>query len=83
MATRASTLTGAGPAASPTLVGLWLAAVAIVLATVVAAALMVGRVATSSTEPGRGPGVSQSDTGPGAPAHRPFKVNGNVCGQCR
>jgi hypothetical protein len=83
MATRASTLTGAGPVVRPLLISLWLAAVAIVLATVVAAALMAGRVSTSSTVPGNGPAVSKTDTGPGAPAHKPFRVNGNICAQCR
>jgi hypothetical protein len=84
MATRASTLTGAGPAANPLLVSLWLAAVAVVLATVVAAALLVGRATPTRTEPANGPGVSRSDTtGPGAPAHQPFRVNGKICAQCR
>jgi hypothetical protein len=83
MATRASTLTGAGPAASPTLVSLWLAAVAIVLATVVAAALMVGRAAPTGAEPGTGSTVSRTDPADPAPAHQPFKVNGNICAQCR
>jgi hypothetical protein len=84
MATRASTLTGAVPAARPLLVGLWLAAVAVVLATVFAAALIVGRATATRTEPAKGPAVSQTDTtGPGAPAHQPFKVNGKICAQCR
>jgi hypothetical protein len=84
MATRASTLTGSGPAVRPVLVALWLAAAAVVLATVLAAALMLGRATPSRTEPARGSGVSQSDTtGPGAPAHQPITVNGQPCAQCR
>lgn len=83
MATRESTLTGTGRAASPTLIGLWLAAVAVVLGIVFAAALMVGRATPTSTEPGTGPTVTKTDTGPGAPAHQPIKVNGKICGQCR
>jgi hypothetical protein len=65
------------------LVGLWLAAVAVVLATVLAAALMVGRATPTRMEPGTGPGVSKSDTRGPAPAHQPFEVNGNICAQCR
>jgi hypothetical protein len=84
MATRASTLTGAGPAVRPVLVALWLAAAAVVLTSVLAAALMLGRVTPSRTEPTNGPGVSQTDTtGPGAPAHQPITVNGKLCAQCR
>jgi hypothetical protein len=66
------------------LVGVWLAAVAIVLATVIAAALLVSRATPTRTEPAKGPGVSQTDnTGSGAPAHQPFRVNGQICAQCR
>jgi hypothetical protein len=84
MATKASTLTGAGPAARPRLIGLWLAVVAVVLATILAVALMVGRATPTGTEPATGTRVSRTDTtGPKAPAHQPFKVNGNICGQCR
>ncbi|MGH2682054.1 MAG: hypothetical protein ACRDIX_02335 [Actinomycetota bacterium] len=80
MATRASTL-GVSSAVRPMLVGLWLAAVAIVLATVLAAALMVGRATPTRTEPAKGPAVS--DTGPEAPAYQPIKVSGTICAQCR
>jgi hypothetical protein len=84
MATRASTLTGASPSARPMLVGLWLAAVAVVLTTVLSAALMVGRATPTRTEPGPGSRVSKTDpTGPKAPAHQPFRVNGKICAQCR
>jgi hypothetical protein len=66
------------------LAGLWLAAVAVVLATVLAAALMVGRATTNPTRPARGPAVSKTDsTGPGAPSHQPVTVNGKICAQCR
>ena len=82
MATRASTLAGSRPAPT-TLIGLWLVAVAIVLATVMAAALIVGRAVPSRTEPGTGPAVTKTDTGPGAPAHQSFTVNGHICAQCR
>jgi hypothetical protein len=83
MATRASTLTS-GPAASPLLVGMWLVAVAIVLATVVSVALLVGGTVQTRTGPAKGPAVSKTDTtGPSAPAHRPLTVNGKVCAQCR
>jgi hypothetical protein len=84
MATRASTLTGSGFNVRPVLVALWLAAVAVVLTSVLAAALMLGRATPSRTEPGKGPGVPQTDiSGPGAPAHQPITVNGKLCAQCR
>jgi hypothetical protein len=83
MATRASTL-GASPAVRPVMVTLWFAAVAIVLATVLAVALMVSRATPTRTEPAKGPGLSKTDpSGPSAPAHQPFKVNGKICAQCR
>jgi hypothetical protein len=83
MATRASTL-GVSSAVRPMLVGLWLVAVAVVLATVFAAALLLSRATPTRTEPARGPAVSEADTtGPAAPAHQPFKVGSKICAQCR
>lgn len=83
MATRASTF-GSIPVVRTSLVGLWLAAVAVALATVLAAALIIGRATPTSTQPSKRPAVSKTDpSGPGAPAHQPFKVNGKVCAQCR
>jgi hypothetical protein len=67
MATRASTLTGSRPAPT-TLIGLWLAAVAVVLATVMAAALIVGRAVPSRIERARAP-RSPRPTRARAPRH--------------